>query len=160
MAGEKARQRRELVRLAWRRLRGGELTPRRAALSVGVGLLIGITPAFGFHWLLVIGVCIPLRLDTGVAYLAANISLPFIAPFLTFGEIETGALLLHGQFVALAPSQVKNLELRTLAAELAVGSAILAPLGGALGAAITYVLVRLRWQRTRRTPQLPDQPSS
>ncbi len=156
---EKGRQRKELVRLAWRRLRGGELTPRRAALSVGVGLLIGITPAFGLHWLLVIGVCIPLRLDTGVAYLAANISLPFIAPFITFAEIETGALVLHGRFFPLVPSQVKSLELRTLAAELAVGSAILAPLGGAMGAAITYPLVRWRWQKRARAPN-DSQPST
>jgi len=39
----KWRERKELARQAWRRLRGGELTPRRAALSVAVGLLIGMT---------------------------------------------------------------------------------------------------------------------
>ena len=101
MSTEKWRERKELARQAWRRLRGGELTPWRAALSVGVGLLIGMTPAFGLHWLIVIAVCVPLRLDTGVAYLAANISMPFIAPFITFAEIETGALLLHGHFMAI-----------------------------------------------------------
>jgi len=62
---------------------------------VAVGLIIGMTPVFGLHWLIVIGVCVPLRLDAGVAYLAANISLPFIAPFITFAELETGAFVLH-----------------------------------------------------------------
>jgi uncharacterized protein (DUF2062 family) len=144
---DKWRERKELARQAWRRLRGGELTPRRAALSVAVGLVIGMTPAFGLHWLIVIAVCVPLRLDTGVAYLAANISLPFIAPFITFAELETGALVLHGQFMSLAPSQVKTMALRTLAAELAVGTAIVAPVGGAIGGAITYALVAWRWRR-------------
>ena len=102
---EKWRERKELARQAWRRLRGGELTPWRAALSVGVGLVIGMTPAFGLHWLIVIAVCVPLRLDTGVAYLAANISMPFIAPFITFAEVETGALLLHGRFMAIEPER-------------------------------------------------------
>jgi uncharacterized protein (DUF2062 family) len=137
-----------LARQAWARLRGGELTPRRAALSVAAGLVIGMTPAFGFHWAIVIAVCVPLRLDAGVAYLAANISLPFIAPFITFAEIETGALVLHGHFMSIAPSEVKNIALRTLAAELVVGTAIVAPAGGALGGSITYALVA--WRRRRR----------
>lgn len=144
---DKWRERKELARLAWRRLRGGELTPRRAALSVAVGLVIGMTPAFGLHWLIVIAVCVPLRLDTGVAYLAANISLPFIAPFITFAELETGALVLHGHFMSIAPSEVKTMALRTLAAELVVGTAIVAPAGGAVGGAITYGLVAWRWRR-------------
>ena len=145
--GDKWRERKELARQAWRRLRGGELTPRRAAFSVAVGLVIGMTPAFGLHWLIVIAVCVPLRLDTGVAYLAANISLPFIAPFITFAELETGALVLHGKLLPLAPSEVKNMALGTLAAELIVGTAIVAPAGGALGGAITYALVAWRWRR-------------
>ena len=142
---EKWRERKELARRAWRRLRGGELTPRRAALSVALGLVIGMTPAFGLHWLLVIALCVPLRLDVGVAYLAANISLPFIAPFITFAEIETGALVLHGHFMSIAPSDVKTMALRTLAAELVVGTAVVAPAGGAIGGAITYALVA--WRR-------------
>jgi uncharacterized protein (DUF2062 family) len=142
------RERKELARHAWRRLRGGELTPRRAALSVAVGLFIGMTPAFGLHWLLVIAVCVPLRLDTGVAYLAANISLPFIAPFITFAELEAGALVLHGRFLSMAPADVKTLALGTLVAELVVGTLIVAPSGGALGGALTYAFVA--WRRRRR----------
>jgi uncharacterized protein (DUF2062 family) len=148
VVSEKWRQRREVARQAWRRLRGGELTPWRAALSVGVGLVIGMTPAFGLHWLIVIAVCVPLRLDTGVAYLAANISMPFIAPFITFAEIETGALLLHGAFMPIAPRDLQEIGLGRLIAELAVGTAILAPIGGALGAAIAYAMVA--WRRRRR----------
>ena len=139
-----------LARQAWARLRGGELTPRRAALSVAMGLLIGMTPAFGFHWMIVIAVCVPLRLDAGVAYLAANISLPFIAPFITFAELETGALVLHGHFMSIVPSEVKTMALGTLAAELVVGTAIVAPLGGAVGGAITYAIVAWRRRRKRK----------
>jgi uncharacterized protein (DUF2062 family) len=145
---EKWRERKELARQAWRRLRGGDLTPWRAALSVGLGLVIGMTPAFGLHWLIVIAVCVPLRLDTGVAYLAANISMPFIAPFITFAEIEAGAFVLHGSFMAMTPSQLKATGIGTLVAELVVGTAIVAPAGGALGGSIAYAFVS--WRRRRR----------
>lgn len=145
---EKWRERKELARQAWRRLRGGELTPRRAALSVGIGLLIGMTPAYGLHLLIVIAVCVPLRLDTGVAYLAANISMPFIAPFITFAEVETGALVLHGHFMDVSPSGLKAAGIGALVAELIAGTAVLAPASGALGGGLTYAFVA--WRRSRR----------
>jgi uncharacterized protein (DUF2062 family) len=139
--------RRELARLAWRRLRGGELTPRRAALSVAAGLAIGMTPAYGLHWLLVLGVCLPLRLDTGVAYLAANISMPLVAPFLSFAEIEAGALLLRGHLLPLGPRDLEATGVGTLVKELAVGTAVLAPLVGAVGGAAAYAFAA--WRRAR-----------
>ena len=145
---DKWRERKELARQAWRRLRGGELTPQRAALSVAAGLAIGMTPAFGLHWLLVFAICLPLRLDTGVAYLAANISMPFIAPFITFSEIEVGAFVVHGAFLPFKPADMKTVALGTLVLELLVGTAILAPLVAALGGAIAFAFVA--WRRRRR----------
>lgn len=147
--GAKWRQRKDLARQAWHRLRGGEFTPRRAALSVAVGLAIGMTPAFGLHWLLVLGVCIPLRLDTGVAYLVANISMPLVAPFITFAEIESGALLLHGRFMPIGPSDLQRTGIGTLVKELVIGTMVLAPAVGTLGGAAAYGAVA--WRRTRRT---------
>jgi uncharacterized protein (DUF2062 family) len=152
----KWRERKELARQAWRRLRGGELTPRRAALSVAVGLVIGMTPAYGLHLLLVVAVCVPLRLDTGVAYLAANISMPFIAPFITFAEVETGALLLHGRFMAISPSGLKAAGIGTLVAELASGTAVLAPATGALGGALAYAFVAWRRRSAALRPRVDD----
>jgi len=152
---ERRAELKELARQAWRRLRGGELTPWRAALSVGIGLVIGMTPAFGLHWLIVIAVCVPLRLDTGVAYLAANISMPFIAPFITFAEIEMGALILRGSFMPIGPSDLKTIGLGTLVAELVVGTAVVAPLGGAIGGAIAYALVAWRGRRRASAAAVP-----
>ncbi len=145
---DKWRERRELAKRAWQRLRGGELTPRRAALSVGIGLLIGMTPAFGFHWLLVIAICVPLRLDTGVAYLAANISMPFIAPFITTAELEVGTYLLHGRWVPVRPEDIRTVAIATVAFELLVGTLIVAPLGALFGGGLTYAIVA--WRRRRR----------
>ena len=155
---ERRAELKELARQAWRRLRGGELTPWRAALSVGIGLVIGMTPAFGLHWLIVIAVCVPLRLDTGVAYLAANISMPFIAPFITFAEIEMGALILRGSFMPIGPSDLKTIGLGTLVAELVVGTAVVAPVGGAIGGAIAYALVA--WRKRRRASAAIPPPAS
>lgn len=138
---------RERMRDAWRRLRGGELTPARAAASVAVGIAIGVTPLWGVHWALVLGVCLPLRLDASVSYLASNVSLPFIAPFITFAEIAIGTRLLRGAWPTLGPEEVKRIAFATVLSELAIGTALVAATGAALGAALAYAgtaLVRRR----------------
>ncbi len=139
---------REAARNAWRRLRGGELTPARAAASVAIGLAIGVTPLWGVHWLIVLAVCVPLRLDAGVAFLASNVSLPFIAPFITFAELEVGARLVRGGWLAMKPEDVRGVALRTVLSEIAVGTLAVAAASSAVGAGVTYALVA--WRRARR----------
>ncbi|HEY8072682.1 MAG TPA: DUF2062 domain-containing protein [Labilithrix sp.] len=132
------------AKTAWKRLRGGELTPARAAASVAIGLAIGVTPLWGAHWLLVIAICVPLKLDAGVAFLASNISLPFIAPFITFAEIEVGARVLGGTWLALRVDDVKAMHLSDVLAELALGTVLVAIGSAAAGGAAAWALVARR----------------
>lgn len=125
-------------------MRGGKLTPARAAASVAVGLAIGVLPLWGVHWFLVLAICVPLRLDAGVAYLAANVSLPIFAPFITFAEVEVGARMLHGAWVSLTPSEVKHLDLGTVAMEVVLGTGVVSIASAVTGGALTYGLVSLR----------------
>lgn len=141
-----------MLRAAWRRLRGGELTPGRAAASVAVGLAIGVTPLWGVHWALVLGICLPLRLDAGVAYLASNVSLPFIAPFITFAEIEVGARLLRGAWLELTKDEAQKIDPRSIVGELVVGTIAVAAASAAAGGALAYALTSaLRSRRRRRS---------
>jgi uncharacterized protein (DUF2062 family) len=129
------------LRAAWTRLRGGELTPQRAALSVAIGLAIGVLPLYGVHWLLVVGVCMPLRLDVPVAYLAANVSIPVLAPFLLLAEVQLGALALSGSFLPLGAEAVWHRGPGEWARELVVGTAIFSPLLAVTGGLLTFALV-------------------
>ena len=127
----------------WRRLRGGELNPLRAAASIAIGLFIGVTPLWGVHFLLVLAVCLPLRLDAALAYLASNISLPFIAPFLSFAEVEIGTRVLTGAWLpVLSTEAMRTHGITPFFKEIAVGTAIFAPAIATLGGSITYVLAR------------------
>jgi uncharacterized protein (DUF2062 family) len=127
---------------AWRRLRGGELTPARAALSVAIGVAIGVMPLWGLHWLLVLAICLPLRLDAGVAYLAANVSLPFIAPFITTSEIAIGTRIVEGHWPAISPEMVHTIELRSILGALVVGTGVVAVAGALVLGGLTYVVSR------------------
>jgi uncharacterized protein (DUF2062 family)/SAM-dependent methyltransferase len=138
---------------AWARIRGGELTPARAAWSVALGLFVGIQPTPGLHIFIVLGLCLPLHLDAAVCYLAANISIPPIAPFLWFGALELGARMLHGSFLSIDVSTARSLVRHPgpLLSALVVGSVTLGAAAGALGGVLTWLITRAR-TRARSKP--------
>jgi len=113
-------------------------------------LAIGVTPLWGLHWLLVVAVCVPLRLDARVAYLAANVSLPLVAPFVTFAELEMGSRVLHGTWLALTPDEAKNIAIRSVVVEILVGTLLLAAGLAVAGGLVTYALVSIKRRLARK----------
>src|SRR5438477_3114515 len=93
---------RQALRDAWQRLRGGELSPERAAASVAVGFFCGCVPFYGIQTFICLLFTVPLRLDFPVAWLVTNFANPFTAPFLILFEIELGAWLSNGQWISLS----------------------------------------------------------
>jgi uncharacterized protein (DUF2062 family) len=131
-----------LLRRAFRELRTEGSGPAREAVAIGVGVFIGCLPVYGFHLLMCWGTGWALRLNRLKMYLAANISNPFVAPFLLFAELEAGAWLRRGSFHALSLDTVRTIDPWSFGADLIVGSvAIGVALGVPLGIA-TYALAR------------------
>ena len=141
----------------WRRLRGTPGSPARAASAVALGLFIGCQPLYGLHFVLVLAVCLPLRLDAVLSYLAANISNPLVAPFLIFAEVESGAYVRSGRFVAFDVEQAKAVGAAGFAEHLFVGGLLIGAVAAAVGFAIAWlVTARRRASRSRSlTPHDP-----
>jgi 2-polyprenyl-3-methyl-5-hydroxy-6-metoxy-1,4-benzoquinol methylase/uncharacterized protein (DUF2062 family) len=151
MSGEsESRPRREplraQVRRAWSRLRGGELTPERAFWSVALGIFVGVQPTPGIHFFVVVAVCVPLRLDAALSYVAANISIPPLAPFLWFASIQIGSRILTGHFAPLTVEGMHALVRAPgpLLGALALGSIVLGASLGLVGGGIAYAVARAR----------------
>lgn len=125
----------------WARLRGGVLTPKRAAASVALGLLIGCIPLFGLHLPLCLALCLPLRLDAPVAYLAANISNPLVAPWLVLLEVQVGAWLLTGHAAPFDIDAAREVGMGGFVSFAALGALVvgvsLAVLGGTVAGLVT-----------------------
>jgi uncharacterized protein (DUF2062 family) len=129
----------------------------REAAAIGLGVLVGCTPFYGFHLLLCLALGKLLRLNRLKLYLAANVSTPIVVPFLLLAELQTGAWLRSGGLHPLTISTVRTVDPWTVAGDLLLGSVVI---GGALGAGtglLTYLAVRPsnsdRWFATlvRRT---------
>jgi uncharacterized protein (DUF2062 family) len=128
----------------WQRLRGTPGHPARAAAAVAVGLFIGCQPLYGLHLVLVLAICVPLRLDAVLSYLAANISNPFVAPFLIFGEVEAGAWLSTGHGVAFDVNRARAMGATGFARQLLVGGLAVGALLAALGFAVAWLIAARR----------------
>ena len=130
-------------RRVWLLLRGGELSPVRASLSIFVGVFIGCQPLYGLHLLLCVLVCLPFRLDLVLAYVAANISNPVVAPFLIMLELEIGAWLMHGAPMAFDLERARQVGAAGLVKQTALGAQVVGLALGGLGAIGAYVATRL-----------------
>jgi uncharacterized protein (DUF2062 family)/SAM-dependent methyltransferase len=116
--------------------------PGRESVALGLGVFIGCLPLYGFHLLICMAAGTLFRLNRLKVYLAANISNPFVAPWLLLLEVEAGAFLRHGAFHPLSLETIKSVELASVTLDLVVGAvAVGAALGGLVGG-ITYALVR------------------
>jgi uncharacterized protein (DUF2062 family)/2-polyprenyl-3-methyl-5-hydroxy-6-metoxy-1,4-benzoquinol methylase len=124
---------------AWKRLRGGTLSPGRAALSIGVGVFVGCLPVYGLQFLVVAAICMPLRLDTALAYLAAHISNPLtVLPMLAL-EVAVGSLIFTGQFAVPNFAELKAGPGDALE-NAAMGSVIVGSALASIGGGIAWTL--------------------
>lgn len=124
------------------RLRGGELTRARLLRSVALGLFIGCTPLYGIHIWLVLSIATPLRLDVLVAYLASNISIPPMIPFLLFAEAQVGTFLLEGRFLELALHELAPTNIFDLSLAVALGSLIVGLIVAFLGTCVVWLFAK------------------
>jgi SAM-dependent methyltransferase len=111
----------------------------REACAIGVGLFVGCSPFYGFHLLLSWIVGRVLGLNRLKVYLAANVSNPIVAPFIVFAELQTGAWLRTGSFLALTLETVRTATAWQVGADLLVGSAVVGGVLGSIGGLATYV---------------------
>lgn len=128
----------------------------RQALAVGLGLLVGCSPFYGLHLALCIALATLLRVNRLQTYLAAQISVPVIAPFLLYAEVQVGRLLRGAPWLSLHPRALSGLDPWRFGGDLLVGSLAL---GGTLGLAaafLTYRAVRGQQRAPRITALIEE----
>jgi len=116
----------------------------RETAAIGVGVFIGCLPFYGFHLLMCAAAGSLMRLNRLKVYLAANISNPFVAPWLLLAEVQTGAWLRRGSFHALTRATIETTDLWVFGADLLMGSVVVGATLAVLAAGATYGTM---WQR-------------
>jgi predicted LPLAT superfamily acyltransferase/uncharacterized protein (DUF2062 family) len=69
--------------------------PGELAAALGLGVFVGCTPFYGFHWLIVIAAGFLLRLNVIIMWLGTHVSTPLLAPLIVASEVWIGRHWLH-----------------------------------------------------------------
>lgn len=98
---------------------------RTKAFSIALGVFIGLCPLWGFQTLLVISLSVLFKLNKVLAFVASNVSLPPLIPFVIAASLFLGAPFVHGDSNIL--SSELNFELiKNNLLQYIIGSLILA----------------------------------
>ncbi len=133
------------------------LDPRRAAAAVFLGIFIGIVPIYGLQTLAAVGAALLFRLNKPLTVAATFINNPLLMPLIIFCSVEMGCLVWTGSFRPLTLTALVAMRTHVNREQLliwVVGSVALGALAGAVGAAITAIVVLLY-----RKPRAPANPA-
>jgi len=145
---KKSRAAREVQDVLYK-MRTEGMSPGKQAAAVALGVFIGCSPLIGLHLALCLLFAKLFRLNVGLTYLAAHVSLPGITPFILLAEMETGRRLRGQSYLHIHVADLKELGLRQVGADLLIGSVVI---GGVLAAGFGL----LAWWLARRRQAHPE----
>lgn len=150
------RRRRRLIALRslLRAIATERTSPGKVGWAVALGVMIGLSPFYGFHLLMCLVVATLLRLNRALTYVAANITNPWFAPFLIAASIQAGHRTLSGAWLPLDLTQFRIEESGHFLRDWMVGSVVLGILIAVPAGLLAWAIAK--WYR-RRHP-LPANP--
>lgn len=66
------------------------------ALSIALGIFVGLTPLWGFHTMIVIFLATFFKLNKVLSYMFTHVSAPPFVPIIVFASLVIGAPFVHG----------------------------------------------------------------
>ncbi len=81
-------------------------TPKRAAASLAIGVLVGLSPFHGFHMLTLIAASMVLKFNRPLSFLGVSISSAPLLPFWIFASYYAGALCIPNDWIAPSASVI------------------------------------------------------
>lgn len=126
---------------------GADDSPKVKALSLALGVFIGIIPIWGFQTVAVIFLAVAFKLNKLIAFAASNISIPPFIPFIVLGSLGIGSFLLGNEFEVQNAWDFSNM--KTHLVEYIVGSFILATCCAAIVGVSSYTILKILKRRKK-----------
>lgn len=120
-------------------------TPKKKALSIALGVFIGIAPFWGFQTILVFSLAILFKLNKAIAFAFSNISFPPMIPIIIYVSYQLGKWILDSDGVQIDFDNIgTNVKLLTQIKEYIIGSFVLASVSSLLFGFLGYFYLKLR----------------
>ncbi|RSK41391.1 DUF2062 domain-containing protein [Mangrovimonas spongiae] len=114
-------------------------SPKKKALSIALGVFIGLTPLWGLHSVLVIFLAIFLNLNKAIAFAFSNVSIPPFIPFIIYTSTKIGEKILGVQNTYKLDEITQNFEFVKHLKTYIVGSFTLATISACIFGIISYL---------------------
>lgn len=113
----------------------------RKALSIALGVFIGISPFWGFQTLLVLSLAVFFKLNKAIAFTFSNISFPPLIPVVIYGSLKIGGYFITSDKPLVLNSAMTMDDIQKNIAQYLVGSFILATISALLFGLTSYLLL-------------------
>jgi len=130
------------IRRRFQGLRTEGAGARRETAAVALGVFIGCLPLYGLHLTICWLVGYVFGLNRLKMYFAANVSNPFVAPWLVVAEVQAGAWVRRGTFHPVTREYIASTSVWAFGIDALVGSLFIGAVLAVLAAVATYSLVR------------------
>ncbi len=101
-------------------------SPRKKALSIALGVFIGLSPLWGFHTVIVIFLALLFKLNKVIAFAFSNISLPPFIPFVLYTSSKVGQLVTGQDYTYDLDTITEHFEVMKHLETYIIGSLLLA----------------------------------
>ncbi len=118
---------------------GSNDSPSKKALSIALGIFIGLSPFWGLHTLLVLFLSFLFKLNKPIAFAFSNISLPPFIPFIIFFSLHIGNWVLGEQLSFSLENMTSDFDFLTNLKTYVIGSFLLAVSGALIFGGIGYL---------------------
>ncbi|MEG0891933.1 MAG: DUF2062 domain-containing protein [Bacteroidales bacterium] len=122
-------------------IRHSKESDRKIALSVGLGIFCGIIPLWGYQMITAGILAYFLKLNKVISIASSNISIPPMIPFILYGSLLTGGVLL-GVPTFTSLSQINLESISTSMAQYIIGSIVLAIISAIIIGIITFITLK------------------
>ena len=118
-------------------------SPRKKALSIALGVFIGLSPLWGFHTVLVIFLAIALKLNKVIAFAFSNVSIPPLIPIVLYASTLMGNFVLGEKMEYSLSDFSRNFEFYKNLKTYIIGSFSLALVAAICFGLLGYVIFKV-----------------
>ncbi|WP_233194438.1 DUF2062 domain-containing protein [Aquimarina sp. I32.4] len=118
-------------------------SPQKKALSVSLGVFIGLSPLWGFHSIIVIFLAVVLQLNKVIAFAFSNVSFPPFIPFIVFASLKLGGFILGHNYSISIDEITENYNFINDLKTYIIGSFSLAIITALILGSLSYIILSL-----------------
>ena len=122
---------------------GSNDSHEKKALSIALGVLIGLSPLWGFQTLIVIFLAVLFKLNKTIAFAFSNVSFPPFIPFVLFISLKIGHWVLGTEFNFTFEEAGTNFEVIKHLKSYIIGSITLSLIGAFAAGICGYIILNI-----------------